>query len=186
MLGVVVGILIICALLFMGGGSDDKNAQDTSGTKMETAVSQDMQQEDETVQLPEQSSSEGQMDVDSGGMGADKLISEITAFVESWREAWELSAGEYGSVDGYADHYSPEFQKGRFGKKQWISSKGKKNKRKQWIRVVISDLSVESLNSDKVEVRFTQNYQSSNYLEESAKTLLLQKEGDSWKILSER
>jgi len=121
-------------------------------------------------------------------MGDRGDLHEVTAsFIGAWKKAWEMSAGANGDMDGYLAYYSDRFTAGGFDKETWAMDKTRKNRRKEWIRIEISDIRV-SLPADtsRTEVRFFQDYRSSNYASQGEKLIVLSKETEGWKIICER
>ncbi|MCF8051605.1 MAG: hypothetical protein K9L59_10245 [Desulfobacterales bacterium] len=105
-------------------------------------------------------------------------------FLASWAGAWEASAGENGRIDPYISHYSSNFQDGDMDLAAWKADKADKNSRKEWIRIGIDNVRVSGPAADgTVEVRFLQTYESSNYADQTEKTLTLVPEEGKWKIL---
>lgn len=115
------------------------------------------------------------------------LVQEIRAFVDRWKDAWEDSAGPKGDMDGYLSFYSEDFRSQGLDKRGWRKEKSERNRKKQWITIELKDIAIRELSQDGlVEVRFLQDYRSSNYSLKSGKNLLLRREGPGWKILSEK
>ena len=72
-------------------------------------------------------------------------------------------------------------------KNGWKQDKKTKGKNKQWIWIKLSDIQIAEIKEDsQVEVRFLQDYQSSNFSEKTRKRLILNKEETGWKIVSEK
>lgn len=112
---------------------------------------------------------------------------EILLVVEGWRLAWEESAGKDGDIEKYISYYSDEFRSRGLDKEGWKEDKARKNSRKQWIKVELLDVKInEVVPGERFEVRFKQDYQSSNFSVTSNKVLVLKKEAGGWKIISER
>lgn len=108
----------------------------------------------------------------------------VSHFLASWAGAWEASAGENGRIDPYISHYSSDFQDGNMDLAAWKADKALKNSRKEWIRIGIDKVRVSGLAADgTVAVRFLQTYESSNYADQTEKTLTLVPEEGKWKIL---
>ena len=115
------------------------------------------------------------------------ISTRVSHFLSEWKTAWEMSAGNKGNIKPYLSFYSNDFRAGRLGKKGWAADKSRKNKRKKWIRVDISDIKISKPDSNnQVTVSFSQNYRSSNFSVVSDKVLLLKKENNKWLIISER
>ncbi|MFH1980965.1 MAG: hypothetical protein ABIL58_03905 [Pseudomonadota bacterium] len=112
------------------------------------------------------------------------LEREVSDFLSSWRLAWEKTAGLEGALGPYLDCYAATFTHEGMDKAAWATDKGRKNRRKDWIRVRLSDIRVATpMAGEPVRVTFFQDYASSNYSEAAEKTLLLKKSGSSWQII---
>lgn len=117
---------------------------------------------------------------------APSIETALNELLESWKTAWQLSSGSEGNIDNYMNHYSDDFYSSGMSKKQWQQKKGRINKGKTWIEVFFADISINpGENQDLAEVRFSQEYSSSNYTETSRKIIIVRKEDGAWKILSE-
>ncbi len=115
------------------------------------------------------------------------IYNQVYTFLDEWKTAWELSAGSKGDIKKYISFYSNDFRSGRFNKNGWASDKSTKNRRKKWIRVEISNIKIsEPDQNNRVNVRFSQDYKSSNFSVTSKKLLVLKKEGNKWLIVSEK
>lgn len=116
--------------------------------------------------------------------GEPEAKETVSQFLASWAGAWEASAGENGRIDPYISHYSSQFQDGDMDLAAWKADKALKNSRKEWIRIGIDNVRVSEPAADgTLEVRFLQAYESSNYADQTEKTLTLVPEEGKWKIL---
>jgi len=116
-----------------------------------------------------------------------KLFDKIYALIGDWKSAWEKTAGKNGDLESYISFYSRDFHENRLDREGWKLDKARKGGRKDWIRIDISDIKITGPTDDnQIEVRFSQDYRSSNFSVKSEKLLLLRKEGEDWKIVSER
>jgi len=116
--------------------------------------------------------------------GEPEAKETVSQFLASWAGAWEASAGEIGRIDPYISHYSSNFQDGDMDLAAWKADKALKNSRKEWIRIGIDNVRVSGPAADgTVAVRFLQTYESSNYADQTEKTLTLVPEEGTWKIL---
>ena len=87
----------------------------------------------------------------------------------------------------YISFYSDDFYSNRFDKDEWNLDKKIKDRKKDWIRLNISDIRVSgSVGDDQIVVRFLQDYSSSNFSIQSEKMLILLKNGGKWEIVFER
>lgn len=114
------------------------------------------------------------------------IMQEILHLLLDWGKAWQASAGKEGTMDTYSTFYSEKFKTDRFDKRAWVADKALKNKRKEWIKLVINDVQVK-LNPklNKVKVSMLLDYKSSNYSDLSPKVLFIDKKDTGWKIVSE-
>lgn len=112
---------------------------------------------------------------------------EINVFLLKWISAWQNTAGENGDMEQYVSFYSDFFYATALDRKDWIIDKKKKNNNKTWIQVDLESIEIGKPDAKgAVEIRFLQNYKSSNYSDQSRKQLILIKERGKWKILTER
>lgn len=110
---------------------------------------------------------------------------EINLFLTRWKTGWEKSAGKTGDIAAYMSFYADRFVSGKWDKAGWAKDKAAKNRRKDWIKIALSDIRIAGpLAGGDYLAEFTQDYRSSNYSGVSTKTLLLTKEETGWKILS--
>lgn len=122
-----------------------------------------------------------------GDLAPEVKIEEISQFLEQWSKAWEAAAGPQGDMDHFGAFYAPDFTNNRQSRTSWLAEKTKKNRGKEWIRLKVSDVTIEKdKNNPLLEVRFTQEYTSSNYSDTSSKVLVLRKNGSNWEIVTER
>lgn len=109
---------------------------------------------------------------------------QVKAFLEKWAAAWEGTAGPSGDFSTYETCYSDNFMARGMDKAAFMQDKKVKNKRKEWITIGVTDISVKEQGvSNRVKASFTQEYSSSNYSSSSPKTLVLAKEPGGWKII---
>jgi len=113
------------------------------------------------------------------------LNDKIQALMKAWKIAWENTAGEKGEMEGYMSFYSDDFATKELDKKGWRGDKEEKGRAKSWIRLELIDLDISKTTENRLEVRFLQDYKSSNFSEKSQKKLILIKKDSEWKILSE-
>jgi len=109
---------------------------------------------------------------------------EIKDFLQGWKTSWEKSAGEKGDTDAFMSFYADDFSSNGLDKNRWRQDKAEKNKRKEWIRIVLDKINIVGpVENGLYEARFTQVYQSSNYADTSDQVLILKKEAPGWKII---
>ncbi len=113
------------------------------------------------------------------------LLQEISVFLQNWSGAWEKSAGPEGDMETFSTFYAQDFKHRNTSRSDWLKDKARKNQRKSWIKVSLSDLKIELQPDGKtIEISFLQDYSSSNYSQKNLKKLLLIKENDNWQIIS--
>lgn len=114
----------------------------------------------------------------------EALSGELTAFVDSWRKAWESR-----NVQKYMGYYAPEFVSADgMNYQAFKRHKEKVNRGKSFIRVAADDLMIllPPEGEGRVAVaRFHQRYQSSNFKTESNKILYMKKGQGGWHIIGE-
>lgn len=115
-----------------------------------------------------------------------ELFKSVYSFIAQWKTAWENTAGKNGDIETYISLYSKNFKGNRLDKEGWKQDKARKGKEKQWIRIGISNIKIsEPTDDNRVEVRFRQDYRSSNFSVRSDKLLFLSSEGSKWRIIHE-
>ncbi len=103
---------------------------------------------------------------------------EVSAAVRSWATAWSAkNTGDYFSA------YGKEFD-APGGRKAWEEERKKRILGKNKISVKLDNLAV-SVNGNKAQARFKQNYNADSLAVSSRKTLDLVKSGDRWVIVKE-
>ncbi|MFN0315439.1 MAG: L,D-transpeptidase family protein [Burkholderiales bacterium] len=102
--------------------------------------------------------------------------------IELWRRDWETR-----NVEAYLKHYSPSFEAGKMGFKEFASQKRKINAEKSWIRVTLNDVSMFLYpgRDDLAVVNFTQNYSSNNLTNEMKKRQYWLRDTEGWRIIYE-
>ena len=100
--------------------------------------------------------------------------------LEAWRGAWQEKR-----VDDYLAMYGARFvPPSGMNRAAWESDRHRKLGKKGAIEVQLRELEF-SVDGDKATTRFRQRYQSSNYSDETRKTLGWALESGVWKILAE-
>lgn len=118
---------------------------------------------------------------------AAELYDRIYTLISKWKVAWEKTAGENGDIEEYISFYSDNFQVNKVNKDQWKRDKERKGRNKRWISVGMSDIKINGPSDEnKVEVRFNQDYRSSDFSAKSGKLLVFEKDEEGWKITYER
>jgi len=114
-----------------------------------------------------------------------RIADEIKEFLMGWETAWQNTAGAKGDIETYMSFYSDHFISDGLDKNGWRNDKALKSRRKDWIQIELKEIDIpETVINGRIEVSFMQVYTSSNFSDESAKTVVLQKEDTGWKIIN--
>ncbi|MBF0273279.1 MAG: tetratricopeptide repeat protein [Magnetococcales bacterium] len=108
---------------------------------------------------------------------------EVKQVVLDWAAAW--SAKE---TDRYIDIYSPRFQpiaKNLKTREAWEKNRREVIGKAGSINIHVSDLQITMLNENRAQATFQQNYTAKNYRDRVKKTLSLERENQTWKIVRE-
>lgn len=172
--------------------SKDSLSSDTRQPDAKSSVAPDIIEPDARAEalsppMPAAAPSPQQAAPPSAGHALDARYEAVSRFLDDWRKAWEASAGPQGDIARYGAFYTADFTSANQGRTPWLADKARKNRGKEWIRVRLSDLKITgTTDSPLLEVRFTQEYSSSNYAETSQKSLVLRPNGTRWEIVAER
>ncbi len=106
---------------------------------------------------------------------------EIEQTVRAWAEAWSARDAE-----AYLAFYGKDFKvPDARPREEWNEERKVRVTRPEYIKIGIDKLKVE-LRGNTAKVRFQQNYESNILRNVGKKTLLMAREGQSWKIVEER
>lgn len=108
--------------------------------------------------------------------------SAVLAVIQDWAAAWS-----HKDVDAYLSHYADDFRAPNGeSRSDWAAQRKTRIDGRKRIVVKITAPRI-AMNGDNGEatVTFTQDYNSDQLAETSAKTLVLARRGDAWKILQE-
>lgn len=188
-------VLIVLFFVFMPGKSKEPkiltiNESESSKTT-ETLPAPQTAPEKNAAENEDSQTASAQNIEELPGLVEEVLLSpdqevEINDFLSAWKKAWQKSAGVNGNVDDFASFYSVNFTVAGLDKKGWVEKKANRNARKEWIEVLLNNVSImASPAKDTAKVTFRQEYSSSNYSDNSLKQLTIRKETDGWKIISE-
>jgi len=106
----------------------------------------------------------------------------VLAAIRDWAAAWSRK-----DVDAYLGHYADDFRApGGQSRSEWATQRRTRIEGRKHIVVEIAAPRV-AVNGDGSEATatFTQHYVSDQFVETSAKTLVLARRGDAWKIVQE-
>ncbi len=107
---------------------------------------------------------------------------EVESFVKAWASAWSSQ-----DVDNYLGFYGDDFQPAE-GKSlsRWRSERRYRLAYPAYIRIGIEDVNTRMLTENQAEATFTQRYESNTFRDTALKQLLLERQGNQWKIVQER
>jgi ketosteroid isomerase-like protein len=112
----------------------------------------------------------------------ERELARVRADIQAWSVAWEAR-----NLEGYLAAYSPDFAPNDgVPRQKWEQVRRQRISSAQDIAVKVLNLTLEPLGKDQIKATFTQNYQARGMNDVSRKTLILRKQGDSWKIESEK
>lgn len=107
---------------------------------------------------------------------------DINFRIDQWRKAWEV-----GFVDDYLSFYSEQFTPAsELEREQWVAQRKQRIRPSKKIDLVMDNFDVVFASDNTVStVSFDQRYRSGRYVESSRKQLVLHKQQQEWKIMSE-
>lgn len=106
----------------------------------------------------------------------------VEAFLKRWAESW-AAQDVAGYLSFYLQDYTPSSGRSH---QQWIERRKSRITRPDWIKVELSDFSIEQLTADQVEVEVNQAYSSDRYADRTRKRFALVQTDDSWRIVREQ
>ena len=105
----------------------------------------------------------------------------INEVVNGWATAWSQK-----DVEKYLGFYAPDFApEGGTSRQTWEAQRRARIAKPREIKVAISDVKVEPLANDRVQVAFTQDYVSDQLTNRSTKVLELTQVQGQWRIRRE-
>lgn len=138
---------------------------------------------DQTAKSPE--STDSTAIEKSSPASAKKAQAEVQVrdLLERWRQAWSRR-----DAQTYLDLYSDKFIPANgMTRKAWAKSRRNNFQSRTSISVQIHAVKVSPINDQRVSVSLIQDYVSDRYTEMGQpKTLMLAREGNDWRIVSER
>lgn len=111
----------------------------------------------------------------------NQLNNEILNFINDWTVAWAER-----DVKKYLSFYSKAFKpSGAIGYQQWTDDRKIKLKNNTQIKLSVQNIKISQY-KNKVTVSFIQKYKSKQHADTTKKIMVLQKESEQWKIISEQ
>lgn len=119
---------------------------------------------------------------DASGDGLPGPTSEAFEAVQGWAEAWSAQR-----FDDYIASYGSDFTPaGGLTREQWVRQRRTRLASPKFIEVKLDDPEFALLPDGRVRVEFWQSYRSDTYEDSTRKVLILEQEGDDWRIVYER
>ena len=112
----------------------------------------------------------------------DRELARVRADIQAWAVAWQTR-----NLDAYLAAYSADFAPNDgVSRQKWEQARRQRIGGAQDIDVKVLDLTLEPLGRDQVKASFIQKYHALGMNDLSRKTLILRRQGESWKIESEK
>lgn len=107
------------------------------------------------------------------------IESEISKAIHNWANAWSRR-----DMKAYFAAYAKTFEAGK-PRSEWEAERKSRIINRSAINVKVTDIKVTSLEDNKAEIEFNQDYESGNIKSSSVKTLQMIKSGSRWLIQRE-
>ncbi|OIQ99368.1 lipoprotein NlpI precursor [mine drainage metagenome] len=105
----------------------------------------------------------------------------LTNAVNNWSQAWASK-----NLDEYFASYGANFQPAQGeSRKSWEAQRRERITRPSKINIELSNMSIDSVDSNNAKVRFKQQYRADGKPIRTTKTLIMKKAGDNWFIEQE-
>jgi len=104
----------------------------------------------------------------------------ITTAIDKWSKSWSSM-----NVDAYLGMYSPNYKPSKSLSLSAWKKQRKKRLKKDYIKINISNLSIEFTACKKAKITLDQDYESPGYKDHTKKMLLLEKIDSRWLIQKE-
>ncbi|MCP4598302.1 tetratricopeptide repeat protein [Neptuniibacter sp.] len=110
------------------------------------------------------------------------ITKQVESHLLAWASAWR-SQDHLAYINAYTNNYRPNT---KLSHNQWVQQRKVRLNKPKFIKVELSNISIELLRDNLAEVRFDQNYQSNTYSDSVKKRVMMVKTNGQWKISLER
>lgn len=107
----------------------------------------------------------------------EEVVSKLTM---AWASAWSEKA-----IDRYFAFYADTFKPAASTREAWRAQRKRRLSSPSPITLVLTNLSAQVVEPDRIEMRFQQRYESGGYSDQGEKVLVWKKIGSQWFIVSE-
>lgn len=107
-------------------------------------------------------------------------VQRLHAALQRWADAWSRR-----DVEAYTASYTPGYAPAGMTREQWLTQRRTRIAGKTSISVALNDIETQ-INGDKATVRLVQRYSANDHRSVDRKTLVLRRDGDTWRIEQER
>jgi murein L,D-transpeptidase YafK len=124
------------------------------------------------------------MPIFSNSQAVPTVQSDLSARIESWKNAWSKA-----DVTAYSEHYAKDYKGDLASHAAWLAQRKRVMQNAGDISIALSDINIIQTSATEARATFTQNYQSKRLKETGEKSLFFQRDerfGGEWKIVAER
>ncbi|NIC43621.1 tetratricopeptide repeat protein [Aquabacterium sp. A08] len=105
---------------------------------------------------------------------------QVRAALQGWADAWSRR-----DVEAYVASYTPTYAPAGMTREQWLAQRRARIGGKSSISVALSDIQTR-IDGDQAQVQLVQRYSANDHRAVDRKTLLMRRDGDTWRIEQER
>ena len=116
-----------------------------------------------------------------GDERSESLSRAIKSSLNHWAKSWQNK-----DIDDYIDSYSPNFKSRSYSSRQaWMEGRNERINRANEIEISISDMVIDALSSERVQVDFVMGYRSDRYRDRTKKRVVFKRMAGKWRIVRE-
>ncbi len=98
-----------------------------------------------------------------------------------WANAWSQQ-----DFERYVTIYADNFKGFKNSRRAWLKQRRSRIQNARSIEVKLKNIQIRSISEDKAIVDFEQQFKSDRYRDRVKKRIIFQRDGNQWKIISER